>query len=62
MKQNDFIELPTRPSALPIVFVWKKDDSTRFCFDYRRLNDITKKDTYPFPRTDDTLDTLSGHQ
>ena len=28
--------------------------------DYRKLNDVTKKDVYPLPRIDDILDTLSG--
>ena len=28
--------------------------------DYRKLNDVTKKDAYPLPRIDDTLDALSG--
>ncbi len=28
--------------------------------DYRRLNDVTKKDAYPLPRIDDCLDCLSG--
>ena len=30
--------------------------------DYRRLNDVTKKVSYPLPRVDDTLNTLSGAQ
>ena len=48
------------PWASPIVLVKKKDGTTRFCIDYRKVNDVTTKDAYPLPRVDDTLDTLAG--
>ena len=38
----------------------KKDGTTRFCVDNRKLNTITHKDAYPLPRIDETLDTLEG--
>lgn len=32
----------------------------RFCVDYRKVNNLTKKDGYPLPRIGDTLDILAG--
>ncbi|GFW93188.1 hypothetical protein TNCV_3333481 [Trichonephila clavipes] len=61
MKNNEVIEPSSSPWASPIVLVRKKDGSTRFCVDYRRLNDVAKKDSYPLQRIDDTLDTLAGN-
>ncbi len=46
--------------ASPVVLVTKKDETTRFCVNYRKLNDITKKDTDPLPRIDVTLDAPCG--
>jgi len=48
------------PWSSPVVLVMKKDGTYRFCVDYRRLNEISKKDSYPLPRIDDALDRLSG--
>ena len=36
--------------------------SIRFCVDYPEVNSISRKDAYPLPRIDDTLDTLAGSQ
>jgi hypothetical protein len=43
----------------PILFVRvKADGSFRPCIDYRGLNEVTRRDAYPLPRVDDTLDEL----
>ncbi|KAE9272147.1 hypothetical protein PR003_g30294, partial [Phytophthora rubi] len=46
--------------GFPAVLVKKKDGEVRFCIDYRALNKITKKDVYPLPRIDETLEALGG--
>ncbi|GBL74064.1 Transposon Ty3-G Gag-Pol polyprotein [Araneus ventricosus] len=62
MVDNGIIEESSGPWASPTVLVKKKDGSTRFCVDCRKLNEITIKDSYPLPRINDTLDTLNGGQ
>lgn len=44
----------------PIVLVKKKDNSTRLCIDYRRINKKIVKDRFPMPLIDDQLDKLRG--
>lgn len=44
----------------PILMVRKTSGEYRFCFDGRRLNEVTKKDAYPLPRVDDILNHLKN--
>ena len=60
MLTEGVIEPSTSPWASGVVLVEKKDGSVRFCVDYRRINSVTKKDAYPLPRIDQSLDALSG--
>ena len=60
MLQKDIIQPSSSPWASPIILVPKKDGSLRFCIDYRKLNSVTRKDAYPLPRVDNTLEALSG--
>lgn len=50
------------PFASPIVLVKKKDGSLRLCVDYRQLNARTRKDAFPLPRIEESLDALAGAQ
>ena len=55
-----------RPSQSPwcnaVVLVRKKDGSLRFCIDFRCLNAKTKKDSYPLPRMQETMESMVGTQ
>ena len=54
------VEPASSPWASNIVVVAKKDGSLRMCVDYRGLNNVTRKDSYPLPRIADCLDELSN--
>ncbi|CAF2143978.1 unnamed protein product [Rotaria magnacalcarata] len=45
----------------PVILVKKKDGTYRFVIDYRQLNNITERDSYPLPRIEETLNRLNGN-
>ena len=61
MLDSNVIEKSSRLGHRPVM-VRKKDGSTRFCVDYRKLNDVTQKNSYPLPRIDDCIAELGQAQ
>jgi len=62
MINNDIIKPSSSPLNAPIILVKKKDNTMRFVCDFRGLNDVTKKDSYPLPRVRDVIDSMQGAQ
>jgi len=52
---KDFISSSLISYALLILFIEKKDDSLRFCVDYRKLNALIKRNRYFLLLIDETL-------
>ena len=57
---NKIIRPSSSPWNCPLILVKKKDNTTRFVRDFRGLNDVTKKDTYPLPHIKDVIDKMHG--
>ena len=60
MLEQGITEPSNSPRSCPVCLVRKKDGSTRFCVDYRLLNDCSVKDSCPLPRISGCLDSLVG--
>ena len=60
MLAHDIIKLSNSEWSSPCVLVPKPDGSVRFCTDYRKVNAITKGDTYPLPRIMDCIDRVGN--
>ena len=54
------VKQPLRRIPLSKCSDFKKDGSLRRCVDFRLVNSLTIKDSYPLPRIDESLDALQG--
>ena len=61
MLRKGYIQISKSSKGAPLFLVPKKD-SKRPVVNYWKLNNVTKKDSTPLPRIDDTLDQLIGSQ
>ena len=55
---KQFIRVSNSPAAAPVLFARKPGGGLRFCCDYRALNAISKKDRYPLPLINETLERI----
>ena len=60
MLENKLIRPSNSPWSSPVVLVDKGHRQFRLCFDYRKLNSVTKTDSYPIPRVDDCIDQVGS--
>ena len=54
--ENDFIEPSQSEWSSPCILVPKPDGTFCMCTDYRKVNSVTKTDTFPIPRIEDCFD------
>jgi hypothetical protein len=58
--RKGFIRESQSPAGYPILFVPKGENDWRLCVDYRGLNEITVKNSYPLPLLSELQDRLQG--
>ena len=62
MAAQGIVERSDSTWSSPVVLVNRKDGTQHLCVDYRALKNVMVKDSYSFPRIDDTIDALAGIQ
>jgi hypothetical protein len=60
LQEAGYIRPSSSPWGAPVLFVQKKDGLQRMCVDYRSLNDVTMKNKYLLPHTEDLFDQMRG--
>ena len=62
MLQHGIVEPSQSEWSSPCVLVPKADGSYRFCTDFRKVNAVTKSDSFPLPRVEDCIDYIGKSQ
>ena len=60
--EKKYIRATVSPWGAPVIFVKNKVGKLGICTDYRKLNKVTVKNKYPFPRIDNPFYQMSGEK
>lgn len=60
MLENNLAKSSFSDWASPCLLVGKPDGTQRFCTDYRRVNALSKPDSFPLPRIEDCVDQVGS--
>ena len=58
--ENDFIKTSQSNYSSPCILVPKSNGTYKLCTDYRKVNSVTKTDSFPIPRIDDCIDKVGN--
>lgn len=58
MLKDGVVQPSTSEWGSPVVLAPKADGSLRFCVDYRKVNELSLRDSYPIPRMDECIDSF----
>ena len=63
MSEHDLARASNSPWSSPVVLVKKergRQGQYRLCFDYRKLNEVIRTDSYLLPRIDNCIDRIGN--
>jgi hypothetical protein len=60
MLDNDIIVPSKSDWSSPCILVPKPDGTYRLCTDFRKVNSVTKTDSYPIPKIDDCINKIGN--
>eukprot|EP00833_Pecoramyces_ruminatium_P005257 jgi/Orpsp1_1/1179289/evm.model.c7180000068770.1 len=58
--KKKFIRYSESPAGYPILFRKKKDGTLRLCVNYKKLNDVTIRNSYPLPLIAEIIERVKG--